>query len=1097
MSGPSQNIKTIISQSNYFFEALSKKDNQILEVDDSVNELLAQQRLAEWLKVVAPEEEEQFKNRLQWSDWDIPQVLKLLGTRLDNQIWPAWADTLTELIEQVSQISLSNVYPSPIELENPLPFQDVILPLVVFARFKLLAHLGTNGLSPEELPLKLMSESAYLKLERSLFQRLLQFTGKTLDYEFSHSKPIGQILLNLVIQKPQSSQVKYNAFVEKILDDGLLAFFLKYPVLGRLVSTIIDFWVEATAEFLERLNADLPLTQETFQAENINLGKVIEISTSLSDAHNRGRSVIALTFESGLKLIYKPRNLGVEVAFNQLLAWCNQQLSQEGTFENNLLLKFFKVLNRGTHGWAEYIDQQPCKDEAAARRFYMRAGMLLCLLYVLGATDCHNENVIANGEHLVLVDLETILQHEAKLVEDVEKTAILEATNQLTNSVLRTGFLPMWEFGADDSIACDFSALGSVEAQPVLMPMPVWKFVNTDDMYLGYETINRPLAANVSILNGIALSPNDYLPQLHAGFERMYRFLMKYRDNLLSTDSPLRAFHSVQLRFIVRATKVYAKILGRTLQPKFFKNGIDWSIQLDFLSRAFLTKEKPHDWLILAEELKQLSQGDIPYFQATATRDTLVLDSGELDNYFQESCCEQVQRRLENLSEADYIQQAEMIQLAFHARVAQTIQTIPANLSIESEDYGYDAILTAQELINEAERIANQIKGRSISGSDGSLSWIALSYIPTAERFQLQPLSASFYDGNAGIALFFAALAFVKGNSQFADLALRSIQPIRQILSGADREQALSWAKKLGIGGATGVGSLVYCLLKLRQFLNLPELCEDSLLASKLITPEAIASDSNCDIMSGSAGTILGLLALHEETGESEVLQQAQACGHHLAKYSHSVYSNRKTARPQTGFSHGASGIAYALVRLYGVTKNIVYLEAALEAQTYESKVFSPTAGNWPIIPRNSNLNAPLVFWNTWCYGAPGVALGRLGSLSIYQTPEMLADVEVALKTTKNSALQVIDHYCCGNIGRAEVLLVASIKLSNPHWRQAAQQVATQVVQRAAQTGSYQLFTNLPTSVFSPCFFQGISGIGYQLLRLAHPELVPSVLLWN
>lgn len=31
----------------------------------------------------------------------------------------------------------------------------------------------------------------------------------------------------------------------------------------------------------------------------------------------------------------------------------------------------------------------------------------------------------------------------------------------------------------------------------------------------------------------------------------------------------------------------------------------------------------------------------------------------------------------------------------------------------------------------------------------------------------------------------------------------------------------------------------------------------------------------------------------------------------------------------------------------------------------------------------------------------------------------------------------------------------------------------------------------------SPGFFQGAAGIGYELLRLAHPDHLPSVLLWE
>ncbi len=31
----------------------------------------------------------------------------------------------------------------------------------------------------------------------------------------------------------------------------------------------------------------------------------------------------------------------------------------------------------------------------------------------------------------------------------------------------------------------------------------------------------------------------------------------------------------------------------------------------------------------------------------------------------------------------------------------------------------------------------------------------------------------------------------------------------------------------------------------------------------------------------------------------------------------------------------------------------------------------------------------------------------------------------------------------------------------------------------------------------NPGFFNGVSGVGYQLLRMTHPDLLPSILLWD
>ena len=54
---------------------------------------------------------------------------------------------------------------------------------------------------------------------------------------------------------------------------------------------------------------------------------------------------------------------------------------------------------------------------------------------------------------------------------------------------------------------------------------------------------------------------------------------------------------------------------------------------------------------------------------------------------------------------------------------------------------------------------------------------------------------------------------------------------------------------------------------------------------------------------------------------------------------------------------------------------------------------------------------------------------------------------------------------------------------------------ASELVERAAVSGGYPCFGG--DESINPGLFQGISGIGYTLLRLVEPDLVPSVLLWE
>jgi len=112
-------------------------------------------------------------------------------------------------------------------------------------------------------------------------------------------------------------------------------------------------------------------------------------------------------------------------------------------------------------------------------------------------------------------------------------------------------------------------------------------------------------------------------------------------------------------------------------------------------------------------------------------------------------------------------------------------------------------------------------------------------------------------------------------------------------------------------------------------------------------------------------------------------------------------------------------------------------------------------------------------------------------------TPETRDEIEVALHATRYFGLTPVDHLCCGNFGRIEVLQVAALKLSRPELAEEAQRQTASLVARAEEHGSYRLLPELPHEVFSPGFFRGTSGIGYQLLRSAFPELLPSILLWE
>ena len=91
----------------------------------------------------------------------------------------------------------------------------------------------------------------------------------------------------------------------------------------------------------------------------------------------------------------------------------------------------------------------------------------------------------------------------------------------------------------------------------------------------------------------------------------------------------------------------------------------------------------------------------------------------------------------------------------------------------------------------------------------------------------------------------------------------------------------------------------------------------------------------------------------------------------------------------------------------------------------------------------------------------------------------------------------IADHLCCGNLGRIEAIFSMGRQLKRPDLIQYALQAASLVVENAEEKGGYQYTSFLPRSMFAASFFQGGSGIGYELLRLTHPDILPNVLIWE
>lgn len=1039
----------------------------------------------------------------------------------DDAALPFWAVTLQRILTLDSSADLPQ---GTLDGQEPLPFQDILHPFIWYAHSELASSKGYDLLTPH----------AQGDLLHALLRALSLYVAEPLYLEFQarrNRQAFGALTI-LVAKSGQTPGDKlYRQFAAQMRAGDSLKFLSKYPVLARILATFTELNIATRRRFLERLTDDTDEIARTFN-DGAPLGQVEKLALTLSDLHRGGETVTAVTWSAAqtdqpnsplpmgegsgvraaLHLVYKPKDLGTEVAFNDLLKWIN---ARSGLLE----LRALTVLNRGSHGWVTFAEQTECADEDAVARYYRRVGMLLALTYALEATDCHYENLIASGEQPVLVDHETLFHHRVpeETDADLQNDALLRAVEDLGNSVLRVGLLPGWMVGKDRRVVYDASGLGAIGGQQVPFRRPRLVNPNTDALELKFESGQLPTTHNLPSLNGTPVPLDNYISEIVTGFRELYRFLLDYRDALLAADGPLAVFKQEQVRFVFRATQVYGSLLRQAQQPALLRDGADYSIYLERLTRAHLQLDhQPRCFPLLAAERSDMARLDTPFFTARTDSADLHFDAGSDDaattgrvvrHYFTGPSFELARQRIESLSERDLERQARIIDLSLHLRLANETRTaqrfaVERNASERRADLPEP---TDADFIAAAVAMGHELRDQMIPGADGTVTWMGPSYMPDSGRYQLAIANAGMYDGLAGIGLFFAALARLTADDQWRDLARGAFKPVHDTLN----KEFEASVRNMGIGGAAGLGSIVYALSRAGALLNEHALIDDAVAALRQLTPEQIRQDELHDVIGGAGGAVLAFLAVYESTGDPVALERAHTAAQHL------LYTRVETEtgarswrsispRALTGFSHGAAGIALALLRLYRHTHQEEFRAAAVEALEFEDREFDAGAHNW--FDLRDNLDgtpfdpAHPKFAGAWCHGAPGIGLARVGALDVLDNAQMRADIDAALHMTEATIAQLRtlpDHLCCGSLGRLELTLTAGRVLGRPELIQVARRAGAEIIANASEQGGYVYSNFTERGVFAPGLFIGGAGIGYQFLRLAAPAVVPNVLLWE
>lgn len=878
--------------------------------------------------------------------------------------------------------------------------------------------------------------------------------------------------------QPGPGTERFDAFCARMAAGGLMTLFEERAALARLLAITCQQWVAHMATMAREIVADRDAIAATFGTDPA--ARVEGIEPSLSDAHNHGRSVAIMRFTGDVRLAYKPRSVGIEARWFALLA------SLDGEAGEFLSLE---VLDRGDHGWVEIAEHRALDHAGQAAPYYRRAGNLLALLYALEASDCFHENVVAQGAFPVLIDLETLMHPLIRPEEGAtsdDTAASGQAQDILFNSVLRAGLLPVWEAGSNGRVV-DISGLGAHAEQVTPYVRRRWRAMNTDAMTLHHESIVVESIHHLPFLDGRPLHVADHVDAVVEGFEQTYRALVERRDALLAPAGAIAAMRGETLRVVFHPTRLYGLMLKRLGAPKSMRCGVDRSIEMEVMARFYLAQPGKRAFRRLLEaEREALERHDIPLFTFAAhSTDLPVPDAAPIGSAFVDAAIDRIEDRFRRMDEDDRALQSEIVRASLVMSTAEA-HSPPA---FASPAPSQARPMTRERAEDAANAIGRQLADRAIHAANGSATWIAPQILANSNRYELRALRLDLYGGQAGVGLFLAALSHVAGEQR--ELALAALGPLRR---GAQPTSVQAFIDSgHTIGGATGIGSIVYALTLCAQFLDEPDLVEDAMVAARLIDESAIASDHEYDAMSGSAGALLGLLTLYEATGERSVLDRARICGEHLLDAAQDMPGGcgwpSGRYPPTTGLSHGASGVALALARLGAATGDRRFALMSEKAVSFESAFIDRKARNWRDL--REGIEAPPSFMNTWCHGALGIGLTRVALERLAESEDRHRD-DIALAVSRNIAAPPLakDSLCCGTMARTELLSATT-------HTEASWAVAGEVLDRAEHVGQFALSGVAGADFFDPSLYQGLSGIGYQLLRLIEPAKIPSLLTWD
>ncbi|WP_130905855.1 type 2 lanthipeptide synthetase LanM [Pseudomonas sp. Sample_22] len=741
----------------------------------------------------------------------------------------------------------------------------------------------------------------------------------------------------------ESPELDLQAFNREFSEGALVPFLAAYPVLTDLLFQRIDDTVAYLYKVIDHFSQDIERLVAAFPLSDRRIDSIV---LGLGDFHSNGETVCFVQV-GDRSLVYKPRS-------NREALFYGALLEQLRASSGNACFDVYApvMVSQDDHCWIEKIENRECENVGDLDIFFQRLGAQVAVIHALNGIDFHYENIIACGSSPVMIDLECLFTPSMiDLRTPLAHSRALFKTIKLNGqSVFSSGFVPYTPDSDNDYSGLSRQQHFTGKRKQLVREQRFYRLKSV-------EFDSRPVIRHLPVFAGTTHSVADHQAAFFLGFERAYDELMNTREAVLE----LLAQHAASLktRVLMKNTQRYADFIAMMLHPRFTQCRVQQELLL-----ATLWSDLPetlNDYEIPRHEIRDLKKTDIPCFTLPLLSSHLINAHGEtvaslaIENSF-DSC----RRKLESFSSSDKAFQRHVLQMCLFPVASEAL---PMN---REHQLNVVPDLSSAQYVRCAMKIAEAIAKVRIYGEQGDAGWRFMDTHPRTSRHFISPMGCGVYNGMGGLAIFYLSLYRITGELPYLEDAERILCSM-----------ALShghFASELTVSAYFGLTSYLYVLVNYRLMTGrlTYETKVDELLGKLADIP---STADEFDFIHGWCGAVTVLVNLYQ-------LEQRETLLPLIERFSQSIQSAvtldngvlllKNTGKPLwTGFSHGISGVLYALGKVWDVTRDP--LLAQLIAQYVRAENRLTVEGYWLDLRENARSSSTI----KWCHGDAGILIAR------------------------------------------------------------------------------------------------------------------------